>query len=200
MLLGEIALLQSPHPQRHVLVLVVGGVGYEMQIVGRWATQLQAGEHLQVFTHLQIREEQPLLYGFATPAERDLFRQLIAVTGIGPQSALALLDALGLEVLVQSIVTSDVRQLSCAPGVGRKTAERLALELRSKLSSWRTERALPLPDGEAFPWVEEVELTLVALGYGDREIAQALAALAQDPDPDRPVEEWIRRGIAWLSA
>ena len=160
---------------------------------------------VQVFTHLQIREDQPLLYGFASAAERDLFRQLIGVSGIGAQLAIALIDTLGLEVLVEAIVTGNIRTLSQAPGVGQRTAERIALELKTKLSQWRqlaggvtVAATAAIPNREIF---EDVEMTLLALGYTNDEIEGALSALSQDRQmlKNTQVEEWIRRAISWLS-
>ena len=104
---------------RTTLTLEVNQVGYDLQVPTRLKQQLPpVGDSLQVFTHLQVREDQQILYGFATAAERDLFRQLIAVSGIGPQLALALIDTLGLQELVQAIVSSNTRRLTQTPGVG----------------------------------------------------------------------------------
>jgi holliday junction DNA helicase RuvA len=161
------------------------------------------GESIQVFTHLYVREDQLTLYGFAAAAERDLFRQLISVSGIGPQLALALIDTLGLQELVQAIVSGNTRLLSRTPGVGSKTAERIALELKSKLAEWRQQSSLTLAPGSG-PVAniqEDVEMTLLALGYTDREITQALNAVGQNSTLSKSAdaEEWIRLAIAWLS-
>ena len=119
---------------RIILVLEVNKIGYELQIPSKLARDISQDdlENIQVFTYLQIKEDQQILYGFSTTAERELFRQLISVSGIGAQSAIALIDTLGLEELVQAIVTGNIRTLSQTPGVGKKTAERIALELRTK--------------------------------------------------------------------
>ena len=133
---GAVAQVQRRSGNRVTLVLEVNGLGYEIQVtrqLGDWALERQDSE-VQVFTHLMIREEQPLLYGFPSSAERDLFRQLVAVSGIGAQLAISLLDTLGLSDLVQAIVTGNLKQLVRTPGVGSKTAERIALELRTKLA------------------------------------------------------------------
>ncbi len=200
---GTIASIQK-HGNRVVLTLDVNQVGYDVQIVPRLLMQLPAvGELVQIFTHLQLREDQMTLFGFGTAAERDLFRQLVSVSGIGPQLAVALLDTLGLQDLVQAIVTGNTRALAKTPGVGSKTAERIALELRSKLAEWRQQAGvIPVPAaGPALSIQEDVEMTLLALGYTNSEIAQALEAVGQSTalskreDP----EEWIREAIAWLS-
>ncbi|MGB7417213.1 MAG: Holliday junction branch migration protein RuvA [Thermosynechococcaceae cyanobacterium] len=190
--------------KRTVLTLEVNQVGYDLQVPTRIRQQLPAGgEPMQIFTHLQVREDQLTLFGFASAAERDLFRQLVAVSGIGPQLALALIDALGLQELVQAIVSSNTRLLSKTPGVGAKTAERIALELKTKLSEWRDQAGLttaPLA-GPVGTVQEDVEMTLLALGYSTQEVMQALQqvgqskALAKTDD----AEAWIRDAIAWLS-
>jgi holliday junction DNA helicase RuvA len=188
------------------LILEVNGIGYEIQIPSRLARQLstEKEETSQIFTHLQIREEQQILYGFASAAERDLFRQLINVSGIGTQLAIALIDTLGLEELVQAIVTGNIKTLTKTPGVGTKTAERIALELKTKLSQWRKLVGVTVSTSSAIPSpeiLEDVEMTLLALGYTNEEIDQALSALSQDNQllKNRNVEEWIRNAIAWLT-
>ncbi|MFM7191842.1 MAG: Holliday junction branch migration protein RuvA, partial [Microcystaceae cyanobacterium] len=99
--------------------------------------ELASPNMTQIFTYFQVREDHQALYGFLTQAERELFGQLVSVSGIGTQLAIALLETLGLENLVQAVVTGNINQLAKTPGVGKKTAERLALELKSKLSQWR---------------------------------------------------------------
>lgn len=195
---------------RLFLVLEVNHIGYEMQISARFARQLDSLEEeqvIQVFTHLQIQEDKQILYGFATLAERDLFRQLTAVSGIGMQLAIALIDTLGISELVGAIVTSNIPTLTKTPGVGKKTAERIALELKTKLAQWRKIsgiEAVEPPQTVFAPQTEvreDLEMTLLALGYTNEEIEQVLTALAQDNQllKNTNVEEWIRRAIAWLS-
>ncbi|MBJ7900753.1 MAG: Holliday junction branch migration protein RuvA [Cyanobacteria bacterium RI_101] len=197
----------GPTPQgRWLLILDVNGVGYEIQIAKRWGADLQTQKpsSLQVFVQLQIREENPRLYGFSSQAERELFGQLVAVTGVGAQLALALLDTLGLEGLIQAVITGNLNQLCKTPGVGKKSAERLALELKDKLSQWRAVLNLaPGAEGVSLPpnLLEEVELTLVALGYSEMEINGALSYLAQQGDYQNSAdpETWIRGAVVWLS-
>jgi Holliday junction DNA helicase RuvA len=189
---------------RTLALLDVNGVGYEVQVPPRLLAELPApGDALTLHTHLQPREDQWLLFGFLSTPERDLFRQLIAVSGIGPQMGLALLDSLGLNELVQAIVGGNTRLLARTPGVGPKTAERIALELKSRLGEWRQDAGLTTaPSATPVGSVQEdVEMTLLALGYSSREILQALDAvgrsssLSKSGDP----EAWIREAIAWLS-
>lgn len=202
---GIVATIQKSTGNRVTLILEVNQIGYELQIPRRLSQELQAaGEIVQVFTHLQIREDQQILYGFSSAAERDLFRQLISVSGIGAQLAIALIDTLGLPNLVQAIVTGNVRALAKTPGVGNKTAERIALELKTKLAEWRQLSGVATPASSTGPSpgiLEDVEMTLLALGYENSEIAQALDAVSQDTLVAKSTnpEEWIRSAIAWLS-
>jgi holliday junction DNA helicase RuvA len=191
----------TPTNNRTMLVLEVNGVGYELQVPNRTIESIVLNAEVQIFTHQQLREEQMSIYGFISAAERDLFRQLISVSGVGASLAIALLDKLGLADTVQAIVTSNIQRLSTAPGVGKKTAERLALELRSKLGQWRIasglSESLPLTSLNA-TMQAEVEMTLLALGYTNDEIRQALQAISQDSlmvkSPN--IEDWLRLAIS----
>lgn len=202
---GNLAALHS-RSGRTLATVEVGGVGYEVQVLNRWAGlgAVAIGDGVQVFVHLLVREDRLVLYGFGTAAERDLFRQLIAVSGIGPQLAIALMDGLELPSLVQAIVHSNTRLLAKTPGVGPKTAERIALELKTKLAEWRDETGLAnaAPSAGPVPEIlEEVELTLLALGYTNRELVQAVEAVGRQRALAKTAdaETWIREAIAWLS-
>ncbi|WP_055076683.1 Holliday junction branch migration protein RuvA [Pseudanabaena sp. 'Roaring Creek'] len=187
------------------LTLDVQGVGYDMQITASAAGKLPpVGEQTQVFTHLIVREDQMVLFGFPTLAERELFRQLISVSGIGTQVGLALLNSLGIQDLVKAIISGNTRVLSLTPGVGTKTAERLALELKTKLADGRlaqvgTTRSLGSILSVALQ--EELEMTLLALGYTPTEISNALNAIVGLPvlAKTQDIEAWIKEAIAWLS-
>ena len=147
------------------------------------------------------------MFGFERLAERGLFLQLVKVSGIGPQLAIALIDTLGLEDLVQAVVTGNTKQLCKTPGVGKKGAERIALELKTRLAEWRklqnwdsSESAIAiLPQANL---VDDLEMTLLALGYSQSEINQAVTALGQSGQipADADVETWIRQAITWLTA
>lgn len=201
---GIIAAIQKPTSGRVILTLEVNQIGYDLQITPRLLQQLPAiGESVQIFTHQQTRDDQMVLFGFGSLAERDLFRQLTGVSGVGPQIAMALLDGMSLQDVVQAIVTGNTRLLSRTPGIGAKTAERIALELKSKLAEWRLQSGLTTtPEaGPAGTVQEEVEMTLIALGYTNSEIIQALRAVGQKTAlaKNADAEEWIREAIAWLS-
>ncbi len=201
---GTLVDIQKHGGHRVLLTLEVNQVGYDVQVTSRLLTELPpVGAAVQIFCHLQIREELPVVFGFGNRAERDVFRQLVSVSGIGPQMAMALLDTLGLQGLIQAVVSGNSRVISRTPGVGTKTAERLILELKTKLADWRQQSGLAIaPSGSPLATVQEdVEMTLLALGYTQGEIQKALQAigqnstLAKNTDP----EAWIREAIAWLS-
>jgi Holliday junction DNA helicase RuvA len=199
---GTVANIQKIS-SRVILTLDVNQIGYDLQVPARLVQQFAVDEPVRVFTHMQTREDQTVLFGFGSMAERDLFRQLISVSGVGPQLAMALMDGLSLQDLVQAIVTSNVRLLSRTPGVGAKTAERIALELKTKLAEWRNQSGLSTtPEaGPVSTIQEEVEITLLALGYTSGEIMQALQAVGQKTAlaKNADAEAWIREAIAWLS-
>lgn len=201
---GIVAGVQNNSGNRHTLTLEVNGMGYDLQIPGRLAKQLpETGGEVQIFTHYQIREEVPLLYGFASPAERDVFRHLMSVSGVGAALAIALLDILELPDLVQAVITGNVQLLIQAPGVGKKTAERICLELKSKLIEWRKSAGFFVATSGPAPRIlEEVQMTLLALGYTANEVSHALHVVSEDIGlpKDAYVEEWIKQAIAHLSS
>jgi Holliday junction DNA helicase RuvA len=197
-LVGHLATIELG--ERSSLTVEVQGIGYRVKAPERFLKQLPAlGESIQVFTHLAVRETELVLYGFGSPAERDLFVELIKVSGVGPALGLALLNTLSLPELVQAVVTENVRVLSLTPGVGHKTAQRLALELKTKLANWRQGVGVTdqtLAGGPPMPIREEVEMALLALGYTTQEIHAALQALPPQP---RQTEDWLRAAITYLS-
>jgi Holliday junction DNA helicase RuvA len=195
------------------VLLLCQGVGYELLLSPRhWQQLPPSGEELALHVHLSVREDGWVLYGFPDRLERDLFRELVAVSGVGPQMALALLGTLTASDLAGAIVRGDLRTLVRAPGVGRRTAERLSVELRSKLKERFAELLegplpdleVPLPDGASLPLaagVEEVQLTLEALGYEVLEIHRALRAVAAEGSlGSDDTDAWIRDCLRWLSS
>lgn len=201
---GIVAGIQKHSGNRYILTLEVNGIGYDLQIPARLAQQLpESGGEVQVFTHYQIREEIPFLYGFASPGEREVFRHLLSVSGIGAALAIALLDTLELPELVQTIITGNIQLLIQAPGVGKKTAERICLELKSKLIEWRKTAGFFVATGGPAPGIlEEVQMTLLALGYTPNEVSNALHVVSEDIGlpKDAYVEDWIKQAIAHLSS
>ena len=186
------------------LLLLCQGVGYELLLTSRhWQRLPPIGSDLTLYVHLSVREDGWQLYGFPDRQERELFRELVAVSGVGPQMALALLGCHDAAALVSAVVRGDLRSLVRAPGVGRRTAERLSVELRSRLQERFAdllEGSLPgpeeLPDGTALPaadGAQEVEITLSALGYEGLEIHRALRAVAAEGlATGDDTDAWIR--------
>jgi len=190
------------------LLLVCGGVGYEVQIDRRHWERLPADGHsLSLHVHQVVREDSWSLYGFTARRDRDLFRDLVAVSGVGPQMALGLMGSLEPAELVRAIVQADLRLLTRAPGVGKRTAERLAVELRSRLQERyggagtvvedaATAQAPLPPEGVD----QELRLTLAALGYEELEINRALRAVSAAGAPaDDDGEAWLRASLRWLA-
>lgn len=166
-------LLEKHAPQ---IVLDVQGVGYEIDVPLRCFEQLPVlGEVVTLHTHLVIREDAHLLFGFLTAAERATFRQLIKVSGIGAKMALAILSTLSQQELAQALATDDVKRLSSVPGVGKKTAERLILELRGKLTSADT-----IPTSLLASAHSDIVQALIALGYQEKPAMAVVETLPAD--------------------
>ena len=205
---GNVVSIDKNTSNRLILLLDVNQVGYEIQVTPSYAQQLvpDAEAVIQVFTHLQIQEDRHTLFGFNSQNVRDLFRLLIGVSGIGAQLAIALLDTLSIPDLIAAIISNNVTALSKTPGVGKKTAERISLELKGKVAQWqemaKIEVSLPENAGIPAPAIrEELEMTLEALAYNPQEIQQAIAAVSQDQQLQKNphVEDWIREAISWLT-
>ena len=184
---------------RHIALIASGGVGYEVQLVQRdWMT-LHLGDEQERWVHQVVSADNLQLFGFSAIEERDLFRELIGVNGVGPQAALALLDALQLSELLRALIHSDLKTLCRAPGVGKRTAERMALELRSRLANTGAPSDTEQVSLESSP--RELIATLETLGYETHEIQNALQRLnniggPQDGDDD---DAWLRACIKLMS-
>jgi Holliday junction DNA helicase RuvA len=175
------------------LTVEVGGVGYEVEAPMSTFLHLPAvGEEVKLLTHFVVREDAQLLYGFATEDERRLFRSLLKVSGIGPKIGLALLSGMSVEAFATSVRNQDVDALIRVPGIGRKTAERMLVEMRDKLApaSGGTPDALVLHSGAA-PEAEAFA-ALVALGYRPPEATRLLKAAGPGT---HSTEELIRRAL-----
>ena len=159
------------------LVLVdVNGVGYEVDVPMSSFYNLGAlGERVSLLTHQVVREDAHLLFGFISAEERSTFRQLIKISGVGPRMALSILSGLSVAELAQPVARQEAGRLIKVPGIGKKTAERLLLELKGKLGP---DLALPAQAGS--PSHADILQALVALGYSDKEAAAALRSLPED--------------------
>ena len=153
------------------------GVGYEVQVpMGTFYNLPAIGERVSLLTQFIVREDAQLLYGFASAPERAAFRQLIKVSGVGPRMALGILSGMGVDDLAQAITLQEVGRLVKVPGIGKKTAERLLLELKGKLGAdMGMVHGHPASDAQA-----DIQQALLALGYNDKEAAAALKALPAD--------------------
>jgi len=180
-----------------VLLVEVGGVGYELEAPMTTFYELPAvGETVSLHTHLVVREDAHLLYGFAREAQRRQFRALLKINGIGPRVALAVLSGLTEEELARCVVEDDVARLTLVPGIGRKTAERLIVELRDKLSAEPAlAPAAAAAPGERDPVAEAVS-ALMALGYKAQEASRAVRAV---PNPGLSTEEIIRQALKGMA-
>ncbi|GMV48392.1 MAG: Holliday junction ATP-dependent DNA helicase RuvA [Pseudomonadota bacterium] len=169
--LSGILVAKSP-PQ---VLLDVHGIGYELDVPMSTFYNLPApGEPLVLLTHLVVREDAQLLYGFLSAAERSAFRELLKIAGIGPRMALALLSGLSVGELAQAVTRQDGARLTKVPGIGKKTAERLLLELKGRLGAELGGSAAAAPADDA---QSDIVQALVALGYSERDAAAALKTL-----------------------
>ncbi|MCW5665557.1 MAG: Holliday junction branch migration protein RuvA [Piscinibacter sp.] len=169
----------------------VNGVGYELDVPMSSFYHLPGlGERVTLLTHFVVREDAQLLYGFLTHEERATFRQLVRISGIGPRTALAILSGLSVAELAQAVSLQESGRLVKVPGIGKKTAERLLLELKGKLGD-----ALAAPAAVASGAQGDILQALLALGYNDREAAAALKALP----PDIGVSDGIKAALKALA-
>jgi Holliday junction DNA helicase RuvA len=169
------------------------GVGYEVDVPMSTFYNLPAvGSPVSLLTHFVVREDAQLLYGFGTAAERDTFRQLIRISGVGPRTALGVLSGMGVEELARAVTEQNPGRLVKVPGIGKKTAERLLLELKGKLGA---DLGAPVSGAAATDAHHDIQQALMALGYNDREAAQALKALPADIG----VSEGIKQALKALA-
>jgi Holliday junction DNA helicase RuvA len=190
---GRLAVKQPP-----MLLVDVNGVGYEMEAPMSTFYGLPAmGEPVALFTHLVVREDAHILYAFGTDGERRLFRGLLKVSGVGPKIALGILSGASVEDFLRTIEAEDVAMLTRIPGIGRKTAERVIIEMRDSVQKL----AMPLPNGgaagvgaaAATPTPQsEAFSALVALGYKPPEVVRLLKAVEE---PGLSTTEMIRRAL-----
>ena len=158
------------------LLIDVNGVGYEVDVpMSSYYNLPSLGERVTLLTHFVVREDAQILFGFLTHDERQTFRLLIKITGVGPRMALSLLSGLSVSELAQAVARQETGRLVKVPGIGKKTAERLLLELKGKLADAITAPASTANDSQA-----DILQALIALGYSDREAAAALKSLPAD--------------------
>jgi Holliday junction DNA helicase RuvA len=172
-------------------VINVGGVGYKVFVSTATLSQIQNTTEVKLFTHLQVREDALTLYGFSTFEELGIFDTMLSVSGIGPKLALALLSAFKADELATVIATGNADMLCTVPGIGKKTASRIILELKDKIArSWA---AAPTAAGAVD---SEILAVLTALGYTSAEAAKAVVSLPKDPAMS--LEDKIKSALAGL--
>lgn len=173
-------LIEKSPPQ---IVIDINGVGYEVDVSMQTFYALPAlGETVQLFTQLIVREDAHLLFGFSDQHERATFRQLLKVSGIGAKTALGILSALNADELAQAIAQEDIKKLSSAPSVGKKTAERMILELRGKLTVSGSLNTGLFVENAPVDNSDDIVSTLLALGYNEKEARAAAKGLPSDVD------------------
>jgi Holliday junction DNA helicase RuvA len=191
-LAGVLADKQPTH-----VVVQCGGVGFRLPIpLSSFDALPRVGDAVQVQTRLVVREDDLILFGFATAAERDMFDLLVQVSGIGPKIALAALSGMSVREIKRSLVDSDVKRLSGISGIGKKTAERMIVELRDKLGKADVMELQGSDAAEKNPRLRDAVLALVALGYKQQEARRKVEQVPGFDKAEMSVEELIRKALA----
>ena len=178
----------------------VSGIGYEVEVAASVLEKApQTGQVLTLYTHFVVREDAQLLFGFATASERDLFRGFIKINGVGPKLALSLLSSLDVATLAMAVRTEDISMLTRVPGIGKKTAERLMLELKNRLDDLSEASGVSLAVVDVkkqgdLP-VREAENALIALGYKPAEASRMIAGVMARSEGELTVEDMIRLSL-----
>ena len=184
------------HREDTQLTVFSAGVGYEVNCTLNALSLTAGSESIELWTHLVVREDAQQLFGFADTTERTLFRELIRISGIGPKVALAILSGMDSPGLVSAIQSSDSQTLTKIPGIGKKTAERLVVEMKDRLDGMV--HSLPITDAEpghagAESLVDQAESALIALGYKPAEATRMISAVSSEES--RSVEVLIREAL-----
>lgn len=179
-LIGEVLALEAP-----TVLLNVNGVGYEIDTPLTTFCQLQQGQKITLWTHLAVREDAQLLYGFLDAQEKTIFRTLLKVNGVGPKMALGILSTLSVELLIHTVEHEDINTLIKVPGVGKKTAERLMIELRDRFKAMSSEATSHNSTTTQIQFtgnsaVAEAEAALQSLGYKPAEAQKLINAVKAD--------------------
>ena len=189
---GVLAAKSPPH-----LLLEVGGVGYELEApMSTFFVLPPVGERTRLLTHLHVREDAQVLYGFGTAAERTLFRNLLKVSGVGPRIALAILSGVTASSFAEAVRNEDSAMLTRIPGIGRKIAERLIIEMRDRIDSEPAVAVagIPVPIAAGGAQSEAFSALVAFFGYKPAEATRLLKAVEPDSG-SLSTEEWIRRAL-----
>jgi Holliday junction DNA helicase RuvA len=182
------------------LILEINGVGYFVNIpVSSYANIGEVGETVKVLTYQHVREDELKLFGFSSRQERELFELLISVNGVGPRVALGILSSISVEDFRRSVLGEDLDVLTHISGVGKKTAQRLIVELKEKLSKvdLGLEKGIEVKERIGIPIEEEAVLALVSLGYNKFDSKKAVEKVASESKESLPVEELIKRALKY---
>ena len=183
------------HVEAYLAVIDCGGVGYACKTTGTTISQLKVGSRGKLYTYLNVAEGVFDLYGFATQGELGSFKQLLSVSGVGPKAALAILSSCTPQHLAAAVITGDEKALTAAPGIGKKIAQRIILELKDKLAQDTSDVGLPIsavtPTGQKSKAVEAAQ-ALAVLGYSTQEVSAALKGVDVE---NLPLEEIIRQSL-----
>lgn len=182
------------------VVVSAYGVGYEIFVSMNVSEKLlETGSHVRLYTHHHVREDLQQLFGFWEKEEREFFRLLISVSGIGPKGAMGLLGAIRFTELQRAIVAEDVDKISSSPGIGKKTAQRLILELKGKISLMLKESSIEVAprDKDQEVWNEAL-LALVSLGYNQATAQKALKKTAEKHQETQTLEELVRKSLNYV--
>jgi Holliday junction DNA helicase RuvA len=184
---GEIAQVEE-----NALIIEVGGVGLRVFVPAPIRTRAKAGEIILLYTHLVVREDALILYGFESQSERELFNTLLGVDGVGPKAALSVLSTLSLDTIQRAVFAEEADLLNRVPGVGKKTAQKIALHLKDKLKPMDTLATVAaMTDRDS-----EVLAALTALGYSVVEAQTAIQSLPKDAPED--TEERLRMALQYF--
>ncbi|MBZ4667822.1 MAG: holliday junction helicase RuvA [Epulopiscium sp.] len=181
------------------IIVDVNGIGYKIYISSSTVSKLPSvGKEVKIFTHLQVKEDELALYGFMSQDELNMFERLISVSGIGPKGALGILSTLSPADLCMAVITEDIKTLSSAPGIGKKTAQRMILELKDKINTLEAvglggETVLEVQQNGT---AEEAIFALTALGYSRVDAAKAVKEVFKE---DMSVEEMIKAALKKLA-
>ncbi|HEX9934946.1 MAG TPA: Holliday junction branch migration protein RuvA [bacterium] len=179
------------------IVVETSGVGFQLSIpFSTYEALGEVGQSIRILTYLHVREDTLQLYGFATEPERRLFLLLLSVTGIGPKVAQGILSGIPVDAFESAVRKRDIEVLLRVPGVGKKTAERIVLELRDKVKDIQPE-AMPLTE-EGSSLIEEAVLALVSLGYKRPQAQQAVQSIVQN-EPSLTIEGVLRKALQHMS-
>jgi holliday junction DNA helicase RuvA len=182
-------------------IVEAGGVGYALNIpLSTYDRLPQIGGEVKILVHHHVREDVEKLYGFLTRTERDLFRQIIGISNIGPKTAMSVLSGVSTDTLKECVACSDASRLKKIPGVGEKTAQRLVMELKGKIDFVKGSEEVPAAGsggGKAASGVSRSEAfhAMISLGYAEKQVQAALARVESVLGGSAPVEEWIKKAL-----